>query len=59
MEMLENILPLCEIDNITLENPGYHKLELLNNRLSYKLNYQELDDEGLKVPEYRTIYSGI
>ena len=55
MEMLEDILPLCEIDNITLENPGYHKLELLNNRLSYKLNYQELDDEGVTIPEYRTI----
>ena len=55
LEMLENIIKLIDIDNITLENPGYHKLKNIGINNSYKIKYQELDDEGIIVPNYKTI----
>lgn len=55
MEMLEDIIKLCDIDNITLENPGYHKLALLNKKMNLKINYQSLDDNGVIPPTYKTI----
>ena len=55
MEMIENILPLCNINNITLENPGYHKLEYLFKNKNYSIKYQDLDNEGVIPPQERTI----
>ena len=55
MEMIENILPLCNINNITLENPGYHKLEYLFKNKNYSIKYQDLDNEGVIPPKERTI----
>ena len=55
MEMLEDILPLLEINNITLENPGYHKLKYLFNNKEFTINYQNLDNEGIIIPKNRTI----
>ncbi len=55
LEMLENIIKLIDTDNITLENPGYHKLKIIGENNNYKINYQDLDDEGVLVPNYKTI----
>lgn len=55
LEMLENIIKLIDVDNITLENPGYHKLKMIGKNNNYKINYQPLDDEGVIVPNYKTI----
>ena len=55
LEMLERILTSSGIKSITLENPGYHKLALIAKNLGYEVNYQELDDFGVKVPKERTI----
>lgn len=55
LEMLENIIKLLDCDNITLENPGYHKLSIIGSNNNYKINYIALDDEGVLVPEYKTI----
>ncbi len=55
MEMLKDIIPLLEINNITLENPGYHKLKYLFDNKSFTINYQNLDNEGVIIPMNRTI----
>lgn len=55
LEMLEKIIKLIDVDNITLENPGYHKLKMIGKNNNYKINYQPLDDEGVIVPNYKTI----
>lgn len=55
LEMLENVIKLIDVDNITLENPGYHKLKIIGKNNNYKINYQPLDDEGVIVPNYKTI----
>ncbi|MBR4496237.1 MAG: PLP-dependent aminotransferase family protein [Acholeplasmatales bacterium] len=55
LEMLEKIIKLIDVDNITLENPGYHKLKIIGKNNNYKINYQPLDDEGVIVPNYKTI----
>ncbi len=55
LEMLEDIIKLIDSDNITLENPGYHKLKIIGENNNYKINYQSLDDEGVLVPNYKTI----
>ena len=55
LEMLENIIKLIDCDNITLENPGYHKLKSIGINNNYKINYSNLDDEGIIVPNYKTI----
>jgi len=55
LEMLENIIKIIDCDNITLENPGYHKLKIIGLNNNYKINYLDLDDEGVKIPNYKTI----
>lgn len=55
MEMLEGIIKCTNIDNITLENPGYHKLKEIAKNLKIKENYIDLDSQGCKVPDYKTI----
>lgn len=55
LEMLEDIIKLIDCDNITLENPGYHKLKSIGLNNNYKINYLGLDDEGVIVPNYKTI----
>lgn len=55
MEMLEGILPIIDIDNVILENPGYHKLQAIGNNCNKKINYLNLDDEGVLVPNNQAI----
>ena len=55
LEMLERIIKLLDCDNITLENPGYHKLAKIGENNNFKINYIGLDDEGVLVPNYKTI----
>ena len=55
LEDLERILKLLDIDNITLENPGYHKLSIIAKNINKAVNYISLDSEGCLVPSYKTI----
>ncbi len=55
IESLRNVIRILNIDNITLENPGYHKLAKMANNLGLKVYYQDLDDNGIKVPNHKTI----
>ena len=55
IEMLEGILRIINIDNITLENPGYHRLEGIGMAVGKKINYQELDKNGVSVPSHKSI----
>ncbi|MBQ9520013.1 MAG: PLP-dependent aminotransferase family protein [Acholeplasmatales bacterium] len=55
IESLRNIFRILDIDNITLENPGYHRLAKIASNLGMKVNYQDLDDEGIIIPNKRTI----
>ena len=55
MEMLEPILRLIPIDNIILENPGYHRLADMARGINKKISYQELDSSGVIVPKGQAI----
>lgn len=55
IESLRSVLRIINIDNITFENPGYHKLSAIASNLGLKSNYLDLDSNGIKVPEYKTI----
>ena len=55
IEMLEQILSLISINNITLENPGYHKLASIAQNINKTINYINLDDQGVKIPPKQTI----
>lgn len=55
MEIFEHILPLINIDNVTLENPGYHKLKSICDNINIKANYISLDEDGVLVPDNKTI----
>ena len=55
IEMLEQILSLISINNITLENPGYHKLASIAKNINKTINYINLDDQGVKIPPKQTI----
>ena len=55
IEDLERVLKLINIDNITLENPGYHKLSTIARNINKTVNYISLDSEGCLVPNYKTI----
>ncbi|MCR5350317.1 MAG: PLP-dependent aminotransferase family protein, partial [Acholeplasmatales bacterium] len=55
IESLRSVLRILNIDNITLENPGYHKLAPIASNLGLKINYNELDSEGIIIPNYKTI----
>lgn len=55
LEMLERILNIIDIKNISLENPGYHKLAKIANNIGYEINYLELDDNGVEIPKNKTI----
>ena len=52
-EAIEKILELTDIDDLLLENPGYHKLSKLN--INKKISYQNIDDYGVLVPNKRCI----
>lgn len=55
IESLRSVLRILNIDNITLENPGYHKLAALAYNLSLKVNYIDVDENGTMVPNNKTI----
>jgi len=53
LDIFERILNLLDINDLILENPGYHKLAKLN--INKKISYQALDDEGILIPNKRAI----
>lgn len=55
IESLRSVLRIINIDNITFENPGYHKLLPIASNLGLKSNFIELDENGVLVPNYKTI----
>ena len=55
IESLRSVLRIINIDNITFENPGYHKLLPIATNLGLKSNFMELDSNGVKIPNYKTI----
>ena len=55
LESLRNILRIIDIDNITLENPGYHKLKNMALNLNLNVNYIDIDEFGTKIPSNKTI----
>lgn len=55
LEMLERVLNIIKIKSLTLENPGYHKLEKIAKNLGMDVSYIDLDDSGVTIPSKRTI----
>ncbi len=55
IESLRSVLRIINIDNITFENPGYHKLLPIASNLGIKSNFINLDSNGVLVPNYKTI----
>lgn len=55
LEMLERVLNIIKIKSLTLENPGYHKLEKIAKNLGMDVSYIDLDDNGVTIPSKRTI----
>ena len=55
IESLRSVLRIINIDNITFENPGYHKLLPIASNLGLKANFIELDQNGVLVPKNKTI----
>ncbi len=55
IESLRSVLRIINIDNITFENPGYHKLLPIASNLGIKSNFINLDSSGVLVPNYKTI----
>ena len=55
IESLRSVLRIINIDNITFENPGYHKLLPIASNLGLKSNFIELDQNGVLVPKNKTI----
>ena len=53
IEAMERILNLSDIDELILENPGYHKLSKIN--INKKISYIDIDKEGVLVPKKRCI----
>lgn len=53
MEMLKDIINLIDIDDIYLENPGYHKIAKLN--INKIINYNDIDEYGTTIPNKRGI----
>ena len=55
IEMFEQILSIIDINLVTLENPGYHKLKNICLNINKKIDYLELDNEGVLIPKNKTI----
>ncbi len=55
MEMFEQILSCINIDSISLENPGYHKLAHIASNLNMNVSYLSLDKDGVLPPIDKTI----
>lgn len=55
IESLRSVLRIIDIDNITFENPGYHKLIPIATNLGIKTNFLDIDTNGIMVPNYKTI----
>lgn len=50
MEIFKEILSCISLDKIYLENPGYHKLAAIAKNIDKKIEYIDLDLDGVKVP---------
>ena len=55
MEMFEQILSIIDIPTIELENPGYHKLKHIGININKNIEYIDIDNEGVKIPNNQAI----
>lgn len=55
MEIFERILKLTNIDTLGIENPGYHKIVKIAKNNNLKINYFNIDDEGVTTPNNKCI----
>lgn len=51
--LLPQIIKLIDANTIAIENPGYKKIENIINYTNKKIIYQDIDSEGISIPQKR------